>query len=235
MFQGGLRFGGGRPATAIAARAARGRDPHRGRAGRRRLAPVDGHPLRPVAQTRIPRRRRLRRADQEPGRHDLGAAQDRRPRRAAKAPPRRSWRCASTIRARASPICSTPIRRSNAGSPRWCSSPAATIRVRSRCRSRRPPGRAQDQRRADRADGPARRFAGPWGGEPAEPPARRQAVPAAASRRSSSAVQIRSGQAALGQPARLKRSLIPHRKAPLMRAADELVDDVHRGRAGSAI
>ena len=43
---------------------------------------VGGDPLRAVAAARIPRRCRLGGTDQEPGRHDLGAAQDREPRRA---------------------------------------------------------------------------------------------------------------------------------------------------------
>ena len=42
-----------------------------------------------VALARISGRRRLGRTDQEPRRHDLGAAQDREPRRTAKARPRR--------------------------------------------------------------------------------------------------------------------------------------------------
>ena len=42
-----------------------------------------------VAVARIAGRRRLGRTDQEPGRHDLGAAQDREPRRTCQAPPRR--------------------------------------------------------------------------------------------------------------------------------------------------
>ena len=84
MFQGGWRWGGGRsaPATATAARAAARRHHHRHRAGGGGVAAVGGDPLRAVAQARVSRRRRLGRADQGPRRHDLGAAQDRRPRRA---------------------------------------------------------------------------------------------------------------------------------------------------------
>ena len=49
---------------------------------RSRLAALDRHPLRAVAAPRVSGRRRRGRADQEPGRHDHGAAQDRGPRRA---------------------------------------------------------------------------------------------------------------------------------------------------------
>src|SRR5580693_3970988 len=71
MFQGGLRFGRGR-----------GGDPHRHRAHRGGLGALAGDPLRALALARIARRCRVGRADQEPRRHDLGAAQDRGARRA---------------------------------------------------------------------------------------------------------------------------------------------------------
>ena len=74
------------------------------------VAALDRDPLRAVAAARISGRRRRGRAHQEPRRHDHGAAQDRGPRRARRRAPPRSWRCASTIRARASPTCSRRIR-----------------------------------------------------------------------------------------------------------------------------
>ena len=62
-------------------------DRDRDRADRARLVPLGGDPLRAVAPARIPRRRGRGGADQESRRDDLGAAQDREPRRAAKARP----------------------------------------------------------------------------------------------------------------------------------------------------
>ena len=61
----------------------RRRHRHRDRAGadRGRLAALDRHPLRAVAAARISRRLRLGRTHQKSRRHDLGAAQDRGPRR----------------------------------------------------------------------------------------------------------------------------------------------------------
>ena len=140
---------------------------HRHRAGRGGVAALGGDPLRAVAKARISRRRRLGRTDQGPRRHDLGAAQDRRPRRTAKAQPPRSWKCASTTRARASPTCSPPIRRSKAGSPRWSSSPAATIPARSNCPSEPRTNRSRTPSSSSSAPGP-------WGGDAAAA----QAVPA---------------------------------------------------------
>ena len=49
------------------------RDPDRAGADRARLGALAGDPLRAVAFARVPRRRGLRRADQEPRRDDLGA------------------------------------------------------------------------------------------------------------------------------------------------------------------
>ena len=87
MFQGGLRW---RRRTVSSGDGDRGKgggaacDHHRHRAGGGGVAAVRGDPLRIVAKARISGRRRLGRADQEPRRHDLGAAQDRRPRRIAR-------------------------------------------------------------------------------------------------------------------------------------------------------
>ena len=69
-----------------------------------------------------------------PDAHDHGACARSRAAASSKARPPRSWKCASTTRARALPICSPPIPRSTAGSPRWCNMPAATTPVRLRCR-----------------------------------------------------------------------------------------------------
>ncbi len=79
VFQGGFRVrssGGGKKGGGIAIAIA-----DRGGAGRGGLDPVDRDPVCAVASARIPRRRGLSRAHQEPGRHDLGAAQDRGARR----------------------------------------------------------------------------------------------------------------------------------------------------------
>ena len=57
---------------------------HRGRADRAGLAVVAAGAAGAVALARISRRRRIGRTDQEPRRHDLGAAQDREPRRASR-------------------------------------------------------------------------------------------------------------------------------------------------------
>ena len=98
MFQGGVRWGGG----------GRSSDSDRGKGGGG-IAIVIAIALVAVAwllsvvirfalsrKREYPGRCRLGRADQGSGRHDLGAAQDRGPRRAAKARPPRSWKCAST-------------------------------------------------------------------------------------------------------------------------------------------
>ncbi|MGY3460993.1 Zn-dependent protease with chaperone function [Bradyrhizobium sp. LM3.4] len=60
-----------------------GRHHHRGGADRGGMAVVASGEARAVALARISRRCGLGRADEKPGRHDLGAAQDRKPRRAA--------------------------------------------------------------------------------------------------------------------------------------------------------
>ena len=84
MFQGGLRFGGGRSLRRQRPRQGRRRHRHRHRhrPGRGGVAALGGDPLRAVAKARVSRRCRLGGTDQGPRRHDLGAAQDRRPRRA---------------------------------------------------------------------------------------------------------------------------------------------------------
>ena len=87
-------------------------------------------------RARVPGRRRRGRADQESGRHDHGAAQDRGPRRAARARPRRSWKCASTTPGPGLPTFSPRIPRSTSAWPRWCSSQAATTRAKSSCHPR---------------------------------------------------------------------------------------------------
>ncbi len=100
-----------------------------------------------------------------------------------------SWKCASTIRARISPICSTPIRRSKNGSRPWCATRADTIRGRSPCRrprrkrakrparpvSRNPAARGAGAKsrscRSDRRSSSAASRAGPAPGARASPAA----------------------------------------------------------------
>src|SRR6185312_7495192 len=71
-------------------------------------------------------------------------------------PTRRSWRCASTIRAPASPTCSTRTPRSRRAATRWSSSRAATTpaRWRSTRRSRRAGSKAKPRRKAPGAARP---------------------------------------------------------------------------------
>ena len=52
--------------------------------------------------------------------------------------PRRSWKCASTIRARGFPIFSIPTRQWMRASRASCASPAVTIRARSPCQATNP-------------------------------------------------------------------------------------------------
>ena len=85
IFFQNVYWGGGRSrSSSDGDRKGRRRHRHRHRAGTDRggLDPVDRDPLRAVAPARISRRRRLGRTDQKSRRDDLGAAQDRRPRRA---------------------------------------------------------------------------------------------------------------------------------------------------------
>ena len=87
VFQGGWRWGGGGRHSSDGDRGKGGGGVghrHRHRAGGGGVAAVRGDPLRIVAKARISRRRRLGGTDQGPRRHDLGAAQDRRPRRAGR-------------------------------------------------------------------------------------------------------------------------------------------------------
>ena len=90
--------------------------------------------LRAVAHARVSRRCRLGRADQEPRRHDLGAAQDRGPRRACG---RDLGGDGNVRRQPARGVC-RPVRDpsfgASAGRRRWCSTPAGTIPGRLRCR-----------------------------------------------------------------------------------------------------
>ena len=77
-------YGGSASADAAATtrgRRRRSRHCHRAGADRGDLDPVGRHPVRAVARARISCRRRLRRTHEKSRRHDLGAAQDRRPRR----------------------------------------------------------------------------------------------------------------------------------------------------------
>ena len=80
-----------------------------------------------------PRRRRRGRTDQEPGRHDLGAAQDRGPRRTG----RRDIRGDGDVRRQSALGLRRPVRHPSvdrqAASRRWCSLPAGTIPARSLC------------------------------------------------------------------------------------------------------
>src|ERR1700680_2496800 len=69
------------PGFRIPRRRCAARDPHRGRAHRRRVAALGRDPVRAVALARVARRCRIGRAHQESRRHDHRLAQDRRPRR----------------------------------------------------------------------------------------------------------------------------------------------------------
>ena len=106
---------------------------HRDRADHAGLAAVAGRQAGAVAVARIAGRRRLGRTDQESGRHDLGAAQDRESRRTSR---RHLGGDGAVLRQSARrdlPICSRPIRRWIRGSRRWCSTPAAAIPARWPC------------------------------------------------------------------------------------------------------
>ena len=110
------------------------RHPDRRRAHCGRLFPVVRHSAGAVALARIPRRCRLGRTHQESRRHDLGAAQDRGPRRIAGRDLGGDGNVRRQPARKDSASCSIPIRASTAGSRRWSSSPAATIPARWRCR-----------------------------------------------------------------------------------------------------
>ena len=174
----------------------RARHPHRGRADRGRLDPVAADPLRAVALARIPRRCRLGRAHQEPRCDDLGAAQDRGPRRTA----RRHLRGDGDVHRQSArgvlrPVLDPPIGREprqgtgrDRRRPRSRPDRAARRRTsRRRTRYRRRPAKPA---RGERRRSPHAR--GPWGSaadQPAAPsgpwgpyPARRRATAAAAAR-----------------------------------------------------
>ncbi len=102
---------------------------------------------------RIPRRCRLSGTDQESRCHDLGAAQDRRPRRIAGRDLGGDGNVHRQSRAKVLANCSTPIRASTAGSRRWSNSPAATIPARWRCRRKRA-NRPRSVRHRSDAPGP---------------------------------------------------------------------------------
>ena len=135
---------------------------HRDRADRAGLAVVAGGETGAVAVARIAGRRRLGRTDQESGRHDLGAAQDRESRRASR---RDLGGDGTVLRQSARGLC-RPVRDPSVGairgSRRWCNSPAATIPARWRCRpmptmSRRT---SRESQSADQLPPPVPR--GPW-------------------------------------------------------------------------
>ena len=109
----------------------------RRRPARAGLFPFVRHSARAIATARIPRRRRLGGTNQESRCHDLGAAQDRRPRRIAGRDLGGDGNVHRQPARRISANCSTPIRASTAGSRRWSISPAVTIPVRWRCRRKR--------------------------------------------------------------------------------------------------
>ena len=148
----------------------RARHHHRGRADRGRMDPLAADPLRAVALARIPRRCGLGRAHQEPRRDDLGAAQDRGPRRTA----RRDLRGDGDVRRQSArgifqPVLDAPVGREprqETGRDR----PAATIPARWRCRRRRSRARTRCRRRTVKpARGGRRRTAAhaqPWGNAP---------------------------------------------------------------------
>ena len=98
----------------------RHRDRDRDRADRARLVPLGGDPLCAVAQARIPRRCGRGGADQESRRHDLGAAQDREPRRAGRRDLRRDGDVRrQSARGLRGPVRHASLRRQRA-STRWC-------------------------------------------------------------------------------------------------------------------
>ena len=107
---------------------------HRGRPDRGGLADVAGRETGAVAVARIAGRRRIGRTDEKPRCHDLGAAQDREPRRAS----RRDLGGDGTLRRQSARGFCRPVRDppvgASPGSTRWCNSPAATIPGRWRCR-----------------------------------------------------------------------------------------------------
>ena len=148
----------------------RARHPHRDRADRARLVAVDRHPLRAVALARISRRCRLGRTDQESRRHDLGAAQDRRPRRTAA----RHFGGDGNVRRQSARGLCRSVRHASVGRRAGRGAGEIRRRPRSRAAGAGGAGATDDQSgvgtAAGRARGAAtrrsRRRAGPWGPEP---------------------------------------------------------------------